>query len=708
MGGAHVSSQWKDQFQDFLDSRIVSAGREIIPLLPTLLKDRRRVREAAQQLRTLLDQYNHDERHEIATQILDQLNAMDETRLWLEGFLGYRLGLPPGGSEYLQEEPFAPAPEIVVDKTRYVNTIVAPMVGQFLAAGETLELNKQYELLISIGDYRFRSLLAQTEASFPRRHLPDPTEGLWLYAVVWGHGINVRSKPQPFYLPPEGDSFVCTCSPGSPEHTCAARDRAPFVRSLLDTPQEPRVARLEVSIYYRVALIHAQQITLPVGVAQIGLSSVVIWSITQSFTSLGDIAHRDLSVQLGSDNIVVNGASFAAIPFRLEASQWSNAAGRVQAVLFGRHLEFAKGKWKSCYDNSYTKPKSQYVEDLRALAQAGAQLYRAIFVGKSGRYLAPTLKHETKALNRPARIQVAKTVPSTLVIPWQVLYELPVTGHPSSYNVCPSVFEFGPDRPADTDVPHRCPNEERHQKPVLCPFGFWGFAYVLECPPPLSERDLDTVVSRIEVPFSFIAAADPGLDASLTNRHLARLKMLLPELKAPPMQRMVDLMEGLRGSDIDIVYIYAHAGRLEAPGGGAPDPLIRLGADGLLPYDVTTWAQDDWPMNHWEDRRPLVVLNGCHTAEITPGTLSNFVTAFSESAGASGVIGTEVSLEQGLAAEAMEFLLPALRSGSSVGDALRLLRWELLRKGNVMGLAYSPYCSSALRLREHVPNSLTA
>jgi hypothetical protein len=44
-----------------------------------------------------------------------------------------------------------------------------------------------------------------------------------------------------------------------------------------------------------------------------------------------------------------------------------------------------------------------------------------------------------------------------------------------------------------------------------------------------------------------------------------------------------------------------------------------------------------------------------------------------------------------------------LVSGASVGAALRTLRWEMLGRGNVMGLAYTLYCVAALRLRPSVP-----
>jgi len=91
------------------------------------------------------------------------------------------------------------------------------------------------------------------------------------------------------------------------------------------------------------------------------------------------------------------------------------------------------------------------------------------------------------------------------------------------------------------------------------------------------------------------------------------------------------------------------------------------------------------------NRKPLVVLNGCHTTDFTSGTLSDFVSAFVNRAGAAGVIGTEVAIEQNLAGFLMEIFLTNLAAGMATGEALRDARWQLVGYGNVMGLGYTPY-----------------
>jgi hypothetical protein len=66
---------------------------------------------------------------------------------------------------------------------------------------------------------------------------------------------------------------------------------------------------------------------------------------------------------------------------------------------------------------------------------------------------------------------------------------------------------------------------------------------------------------------------------------------------------------------------------------------------------------------------------------------------------ASGVIGTEISMFEPIAREAGEqfwrhFL--AAESQETVGTAMRKMKLSLLKKRNLMGLAYTAFCSSSL------------
>jgi hypothetical protein len=146
----------------------------------------------------------------------------------------------------------------------------------------------------------------------------------------------------------------------------------------------------------------------------------------------------------------------------------------------------------------------------------------------------------------------------------------------------------------------------------------------------------------------------------------------------------------------DVVYFYCHGKREDIPG-GYPRPLLEIGSDELIaPEDIAAWAED-WPTGTWLDPRPLIFMNGCHTSELTPDLLTDFVTTFGE-VNAAGSIGTEVALTQLVAGEAAELIFAAFNGPNNVAAAVRVMRWNLLRKGNAMGLNYTPYCYGGLTL----------
>jgi CHAT domain-containing protein len=148
----------------------------------------------------------------------------------------------------------------------------------------------------------------------------------------------------------------------------------------------------------------------------------------------------------------------------------------------------------------------------------------------------------------------------------------------------------------------------------------------------------------------------------------------------------------------DLLYFLCHGRRMPGAGSAEPAMALDLGRGGrITAQDVAQWASLV-PRVRWTDRRPLVVLNGCHTGERLPETLTDFASAFVESTGAAGVLATEVAMERRLACYLMDVFVAAWGEGRGVGAALRSMRWEMLRRGNVMGLAYSPYCDADLRL----------
>src|SRR5262249_29469564 len=95
---------------------------------------------------------------------------------------------------------------------------------------------------------------------------------------------------------------------------------------------------------------------------------------------------------------------------------------------------------------------------------------------------------------------------------------------------------------------------------------------------------------------------------------------------------------------------------------------------------------------------PLVLLNGCGTVGFSPDALSPFVEALVNDRGASGVVGTEITIVEPLAAEAAMTVLGSFLAGTAAGAAILAMRRELLAKNNPLGLVYTLYSAGDLTL----------
>ncbi|XVV08386.1 CHAT domain-containing protein [Actinoplanes sp. CA-131856] len=610
------------------------------------------------------------------------------------GVQGSPPGLPDGFEDYAPPDESGPA-------RRFINTRLC-RDGADVARDAALLPATSYDLLVNIGRRDDRSLLKADEAAFPRDRLPPG--GLWLQLVV--HTPSALEQRW-LYLPEDGDSYVCPCPPGSHSHLCTPGQRTPFATITLITPAAPAHLVVRLAVYYGAAVVHVHEVGLPM-TSPAHLTATVVYSLTRSFADLGPFRDRKLSVftspAADSDGrIYVNGVSAEPMAFTYSDQQAENACKTARNRLFQTHLVKVKDKWTSTYDESQAKTQPAFEADLLALARVGSDLHSSIFGRGDWPQIRQMLLHEASA--GPAVVQCGRMANEKLTIPWQIVYDLPMQSGDETPYLCPSVREIGPDQPG------ACPHEDSHPRTgasVLCPYGLWGLAHILEVPPNLGEeRGLTHVVSeRADLPVATVVGWNSRLSTEKHSeteglRHLAVLQSGALGVVPPQIESRDTFGRRLAPADMDLVYVYAHCDRELDEGATASKAKIVLGSgDSFTPLDVRKWAgYYDWPYPHWSGREPLVVLNACHTGEVLAATLAGFVDAFAQTAGAAGVVATEVTLEQRLAGLAMELFLAELAGNVSVGEAMRRTRWRLLARGNLMGLAYTPYCAADLTLR---------
>jgi hypothetical protein len=95
-----------------------------------------------------------------------------------------------------------------------------------------------------------------------------------------------------------------------------------------------------------------------------------------------------------------------------------------------------------------------------------------------------------------------------------------------------------------------------------------------------------------------------------------------------------------------------------------------------------------------------VFLNGCGTGGYTPDALSPFIKKLVADLGASGVIGTEITVWEELAIDVAEDFLQRFLARASAGEALLAVRRSLLARNNPLGLIYTLYAPAHLKLNQ--------
>jgi hypothetical protein len=285
------------------------------------------------------------------------------------------------------------------------------------------------------------------------------------------------------------------------------------------------------------------------------------------------------------------------------------------------------------------------------------------------------------------------------VFPWSLVYDQPlVTG---KLKLCP---QFAADARANVPVADRvclkvrCPNHGNRD--VVCPSGFWGYRHLIEQPLSASSKPEDTDAGDVidQINGGQAGAAVSGL--MVVSRDLKQVAVHENELGGPASfafqvrDNKVTIGESLRDpkSAAHLVYFYCHGGRNRS--------RTWLGIGKKEELDVSDLTNLDID---WTDVHPLVFINGCHTVDFTPDDLLNFNEAFAWCR-AAGVIGTEISVPEGLARAFARGFLQRFRVGKPVGQALREQRFELLERRNLLGLAYTPYCLSALHMVQQEEN----
>ena len=365
--------------------------------------------------------------------------------------------------------------------------------------------------------------------------------------------------------------------------------------------------------------------------------------------------------------------------------------------------------------------------DLLLLAQLGRRTYHLLFSVMAESW--GDVDEMEKVLAEPNIISVARCRGASVTIPWAALYAYDINADDilSSGRLC-EIFKA---QLADNrwsaklakleekhdllDDPVRCRSQagcplEAGDRLVVCPFGFWGFKHQVEQPlqqvvPTSVERAPDELSNESFNQTSRVAKA-AGEPAELAfsvftglpgvQEHRAEfgamaqsgiLQLAYADVKA-------EVLALLQRGDQHLYYFYCH---------GEEDNQktfqLKVGASGSPGVIGITELQREWQDDWSRPPRPLVVLNACDSIALVPEKIQGFLEMFRK-LGATGVIGTEITVWTDLAQPFGLGVVRAFLGGQSIGEAFLDARRDLLRRFNPLGLVYTYHAPATLHLHD--------
>jgi LysM repeat protein len=467
------------------------------------------------------------------------------------------------------------------------------------------------------------------------------------------------------------------------------------------TPAKAGIYHLRCNIYYEQILIQSRLITARVmrrpQPGDRALNSVVDYTLSRKLdpAHLVRLEPHRLSLMLNSNSDGTHCFRFLGEEnFKGDATfdgqelqdMLQQARGALRNASWGDFTPWQKGK---IYLYGGPRDLNRLTADLKRFAIRGYRIYDAIINRLAG---DPDQVDDLADLMRiPGLVQIALKKSARFIFPASLIYDYAFdTG--ADLTLCPA-FVAALDGPAPLEnlgcFQGTCPS--RGAENLICPSGFWGYRHYIGLPLSVATgQDTPTEIAYEQrLQFTIGVSTDPDLKERLMHEQaLHSLRQGLNWNYANTREMTLTL---LKETQPHLVYFYCH--------GGVADnvPYIQVGS---LNERGITRDNLRYKKIQWMNSRPLVFINGCHTTSLEPEITLEFVSAFVENAGASGVIGTEITIFEPLARAFAEECLRRFTDGLPIGEAIRGARLKLLKEGNPLGLAYIPYVMASLHLKE--------
>ena len=307
---------------------------------------------------------------------------------------------------------------------------------------------------------------------------------------------------------------------------------------------------------------------------------------------------------------------------------------------------------------------------LTTMARAGALLFQKVFFGPGAGADAKTVgTYLREAASDPAKRLKLQVVAETAPIPWGLLY----------------VGDAAAGAKLDWDL-------------------FVGMRHVVEEIPLQTTLAVADSAIASEPRLAISVNVNSGIDAQLgvtvvadQQAYWSQAQARRPRVGLTSRATRADVLGALgnTATDDQIVYFYCHAETAGLADPGGPDASALVLSDAKISLgELALDAPTSTPLRG----KPLVFINACESAELSPAFYDGFVPYFMAK-GARGVVGTQCKTPALFAAEWARRFFDRFLDGAALGDVFLDLRREFLAShGNPLGLLYAVHCDGDTRV----------
>ncbi|MCD6344060.1 MAG: CHAT domain-containing protein, partial [Anaerolineae bacterium] len=366
--------------------------------------------------------------------------------------------------------------------------------------------------------------------------------------------------------------------------------------------------------------------------------------------------------------VIMSGAVAALATLPLTMPELDQMIAQVrQELLEIVHLQVSP-RQTLIYQAGIDIPPQVNQESLQRLARAGFRLYQRIFYGPAADSQANLLGDKLRAMAQQEMLKI-QIFSQQFMLPWGILY---------------LADEYDPE-----DI-----------NPEL----FLGLKHIIEHIPLQQNMQVtDTTIDShpaLAVSLNVNADIDQQMGRPLIadqRNYWDKLdqsggaQVIVRESKDEVTQALADT-----ATPDQILYFYCHAISKSLAEAGGPDDstLVLSGGQRLTLEDLNLFASTRKVL----PGAPLVFINACESAELSPLFYDGFVPYFMAK-GARGVIGTECETPALFAAEWARRFFDQFLAGASLGQVFLDLRREFYYEHhNLLGLLYALYADGDTRI----------